>query len=782
VGGWIPAVAAAGLWAGILAAGSSGTGSPPWVAGLLMLAGLGLLAFPVSAAGGRPRVSGGSAVAARLRRYGPVLVAFGLLGSGWAWLREAHLADSPLVRLSGRSVEVWGTLAGDPKPGPLGWSAPIDVEVVFPSTPGWPAAVRVGDPVWGEGRGRPPPLQAGDRVAGSGLLQQPKGPFGDYVRHRGFAGAFSASQIRFRGPPTNPLLRAADAVRGALRSSLRRVFPPREAGLLMGLTLGDTSRLDPRVAETFRATGLTHLLAVSGENVAMFLAPILALVAATGAGRRTRFAVGLLAVGFFVLLTRAEPSVLRAAAMATLTMLGIFLGRPRSPPALMGGAVLALLAMNPTLVYAVGFQMSVAATAGMAVLAGPIADRLASLPRSLALATGTTLAAQAGVTPVLLYYFGAVPTVTIAANLLAFPAVGPGMILGLVGAAVGLVWAPLGVLVARLALVPLGYLEALAERLARAPLPTITSATGRGAQLAVAFAAVAGAGWWLRSGRGLSRRGMVAVGVALPVLVWSSALGAGPPRALTVTFFSVGQGDAALIRSPGGAAILIDGGPDPSQVATKLAALGVHRLDLMVATHPHADHVAGLPAVLARIPVGLVIDPGCPGDSPFYAEFLRAVRASGDPFQHPHPGDVLTVADVRVDVLGPEHCWVGSSSDPNNDSLVLLVTDGGASVMFAGDAEQQAQTEVLRDEAGHLHALVLKVPHHGGATSLDQFFRAVGARMAVVSVGPNRYGHPVPAVLAELAADGMRVYRTDRAGDVTVTFEEGRLLVRSSHG
>src|SRR5207244_476826 len=147
-------------------------------------------------------------------------------------------------------------------------------------------------------------------------------------------------------------------------------------------------------------------------------------------------------------------------------------------------------------------------------------------------------------------------------------------------------------------------------------------------------------------------------------------------------------------------------------VATKLAALGVHRLDLVVATHPHADHVAGLPVVLSRIAVGLVVDPGCWGPSPFYADFLRAVQTSGVPFEHPRPGAELRVADVRLKVLGPEHCWHGTPSDPNNDSLVLLMRDGSASVLFTGDAQQENQADIVRDEAPYLHATVLKVPHH----------------------------------------------------------------------
>ena len=445
--------------------------------------------------------------------------------------------------------------------------------------------------------------------------------------------------------------------------------------------------------------------------------------------------------------------------------------------------MLILLGVNPTLVYSIGFQLSVAATAGMAIMAGPLAQRLGFMPKALALAAGTTLGAQAGVTPLILYHFGAVPTVTLPANLLAFPAVGPGMVLGLVAAAVGIASAAVGRAIALPAEVPLRYLEGLADRLARSPLPSITSSGGSLLGLFLGIAGVAAAGWWLRSERRVPRRGKALVAGLLPVLLFWHALGAGSPAAFTVTFFDVGQGDSALIRSPAGASILIDGGPDAEQVAGKLAALGVRRIDLIVATHPHADHVAGLPSVLARFPVGLVVDPGCYGASPFYADFLRAVASAGVRFQHPRPGGEIRVADVRLEVLGPFHCYLGTNSDPNNDSLILRVTDGDASVLFPGDAEEPSQTDVIDREAPQLTAVVLKVPHHGGNTSLPAFFLAVHARVAVVSVGPNRYGHPVPAVLAELARGGIRVFRTDRSGDVTVVFQGGRLLIQSNgHG
>jgi competence protein ComEC len=217
-------------------------------------------------------------------------------------------------------------------------------------------------------------------------------------------------------------------------------------------------------------------------------------------------------------------------------------------------------------------------------------------------------------------------------------------------------------------------------------------------------------------------------------------------------------------------------------VATKLAALGIRRIDLLVASHPHADHVTGLPAVLSRYPVSLVIDPGCAFDSPQYAAFVEAVHAAHVPFRHPRPPERLTVGDLVLEVLSPPSCFLGTESDPNNDSLVLRLHRGAASILFTGDAEEPAQAELLEGLTERLQATVLKTPHQGGATSLYEFFAEIHAELAVVSVGPNTYGHPVPDVLAELSRNGMRVVRTDRLGDITVTFGETGLLLESGRG
>jgi competence protein ComEC len=506
----------------------------------------------------------------------------------------------------------------------------------------------------------------------------------------------------------------------------------------MGLALGDDSRLDPS-SNAISGDRPLCLLVVSGGNVAMVLAPIVALVAALRLSRWPRFALGLGTVAFFVVLTGAEPSVMRAGVMAGLALTGILLGRPRSTGSILAGAVLVLLVMDPAVVWSVGFQLSVAATASMVALATPISERLRFLPGPLALATGATLSAQIGVTPLLLFYFHEVPISTVAANVLAFPAVAPALLLGLVGAMIGIVLRPVGDLVSLLALVPMRYLEAVADRLARAPIPWITG--GGALTLALGLAVAALLPWWLRSGRRLPRTALIAVLALMPLLVWTNAISAGPPSALTVRFFDVGQGDSALLTSPGGVAILVDGGPEPAQVATELVALGVKRLDLVVASHPHADHVVGLPAVLARVPVGLLLEPGCRDNSPEGTALEEAATSEQVEVRRPRAGDVLWVGDVRLEILSPDRCWTGTESDTNNDAIVVRASVGEDSVLFATEPEEPAQ-QVLLDEEVDLHADVLKVPHHGAATSTEPFFEAVDAQVAVVSVGPNTYGHP----------------------------------------
>jgi competence protein ComEC len=781
VQGWGAPIAAAAFWAGLLCwdpRPDATVGWPWWwwlVGGVCALALAGFAApgrrrdDPVQAAGlaapAHPAVEAVTAPALERRRGAPVAIgalACGVLlcGVSWGGLSQARVEGSLLGRLSPRTVTLTGTLREDPEPSPYGWHALVDVGRV--SWSGGAAAVR--ETAWVSGNDDVPDAVRSDQVQVRGTLQVPDDPgFGQALANRGLAVSVRAFETQRLGPAPAPFIRMTQVVRAFVGRTIERIFPPREAGLLLGLVLGDASHLDPVTTRDFQTTGLGHLLVVSGENVAMVLAPVLAFAAALKLGAVSRFAMGIGVVVLFVVLTGAEPSVLRAGAMACLALLGIVMGKPRATGTLLAAAVLVLLVLDPWLVHGIGFQLSVAATAGMVTLATPIAERLGRLlPTPVAMAAGTTMAAQLGVTPLLLFHFHEVPGVTIVANLAAFPAVSPALLLGIAASVLGLVWLPLGHVVALVARVPMRYLEVVAAMLAKAPIAWITSDGGPWVLLigTALFVAVA---LWLHSGWRPSRR-LFIVGLALiPLVVWQAAVSAGPPETLTVRVLDIGQGDSILLSSPAGATVLIDGGPDEELAAQRLVALGVKRLDAVVATHPHADHIAGLPQILARFPVGVFLEPGCPDDTELQAALHEEIEAQRIPVRTPHAGDIVRVGDLTFTVLSPDRCWDGSHSDPNNDSIVMLLDDGPDSMLFTGDTEREAQ-QVMLDSGVLSDVDVLKMPHHGGDTSLPELFPAVTPEVVAISVGqPNPYGHPDPNALA--------VWRTDEHGTLTITWD-----------
>jgi competence protein ComEC len=595
------------------------------------------------------------------------------------------------------------------------------------------------------------------------------------------AGDLRAALVSVAGAPA--LVGAAPLVQraaGTLRAGLQRAcagLPAEPGGLLPGLVVGDTSRLDPALAEDFRTTGLTHLTAVSGANLAIVAGLVLVIARWCRAGPRVAALVCVLALAGFVVLARPSPSVLRAAAMGGLALVALALGRPRAAVPSLAAGVLVLVAVDPELAVDAGFALSVLATGGLVLVAPRWAAALQERgwPRVAAEGLAVPAAAQAACAPVIAAISASVSLTTVPANLLAAPAVAPATILGIFAAVLSPVAPAAAAFSAWLASWPARWLVLVAHVGADVPaglLPWPGGAAGGlllgGLVAALLFAAR----------RPVVRRWALVAAVA-------AVLGAAPVRLLAagwpppgwlVVACDVGQGDALAVAAGPGAAVVVDAGPEPEAVDACLRRLGVRRVPLLVLSHFHADHIGGLDGVLRGRRVDGLLAPDFAEPAAGRAAVLRRGlhRVAGS------AGAVLDVGGVRIAVLGPVWPASGTRSDANNNSLVLAVATGGFRVLFTGDAETEEQLSLrAADDPGLLRADVLKVAHHGSAYQDEGFLEAVAPRVALVSVGAdNGYGHPSPVLLARLTRGGARVLRTDRQGDLAVLRDrDGHLAV-----
>jgi len=278
----------------------------------------------------------------------------------------------------------------------------------------------------------------------------------------------------------------------------------------------------------------------------------------------------------------------------------------------------------------------------------------------------------------------------------------------------------------------------------------------------------------------------------ITVVIWWQALSASE-RVFSACFLDVGQGDCIFLRTPSGRTILVDGGGRLNAPYSDLMGMkvvtpilrreAVNRIDVMVLTHPHDDHVQGLVPVLRDFYVGMVLDPGIPHGSQSYRRFLSLVKARRVPYRRAMRGQTIDFGDgVRAEVLHPSlACLSGTSSDANNSSIVLRLTYGNSSLLLAGDADAEAEGDILASGV-RVRSDILKVAHHGSnsATS-DEWLDAVGARLAVISVGrSNPFGHPSRRVLDRLSARGISIRRTDRDGAVIVRFSPNAFSAQTS--
>jgi competence protein ComEC len=572
-------------------------------------------------------------------------------------------------------------------------------------------------------------------------------------------------------------------------------MPTREAELARGFVLGEDDEIDAATAQSFRRAGLSHLLAVSGQNVALLALLAMPVLAALGLGLRERLLWVMALIAAYVPLAGAGPSILRAAVMGALSVFAALAGRRTSRLYALAVAATVTLAVDPGLGADVGWQLSFAAVLGILAVASPLRGwfegligRVGGLGRALAEGAAVTVAATLATAPLIAFHFGEASLVSLAANLLAMPAVAPAMWLGMLIAALGQVpgvpLSPLGAVDAVL----LAYVARVAEGGASPGWASVRVGLG-GAGLIASYAALAALVALLRlrrrrpppevRRRQIPRKAVTALlagflGLALTGLSGFSGETVRParPDGLRVSILDVGQRDAILLQPASAPAVLVDGGPPGDGLVAKLESAGVERIGAAVITHDESDHAAGIEQALGAFPIGVVV----------HARLGRAARsliaAAGVPQRRLAAGGEIESGALRLTAIWPPPVLLEQPPrgiDPNDLALVVVARWHRFSMLLCADAE----AESVPIDPGPVD--VLKVAHHGSEDAgLAALLERTRPRLAVISVGQgNSYGHPTGGTLATLASHGVRTLRTDRDGTVVLEVEGDRITVGS---
>lgn len=594
----------------------------------------------------------------------------------------------------------------------------------------------------------------------------------------GYAAILRVKQIGQQNRRPNLLQAGAAVLRQWLREAMS-YSSPAQAAIVPSLVVGDTSGVDAELTQAFRTTGLTHLMAVSGANLALMLGVILAAARLIGLRGWYIRIVGAFGVGGFILICGPEPSVLRAAVMGLVAIVAVGVGTGRKSIRALSFAVLLLMALDPWLSWAVGFWLSFLACLGIVLVAPNMIQAISRwAPSWLAEAFAIPISAQLFTQPVVTWLSNEVSLIGVLANVLSAPFVGPTTVLGFAAALVG--WFPMlshGVgWAAGWCATPIILVAQWGSALPQARIEAVG-----GAVMLAALTLLCILGLWALPRLLRNFWASLAMIVLLIVVVSFRAPQTTLPANWEAAFCDVGQGDATVLRAGENSAVLVDTGPESASLIDCLRKLGITDIPLVIITHYHADHIGGLPALLASYSPRMVLV--CALPSPAAAADRVAKLSRSSKLQHAVAGEHIRVGEVEWLTVSawsaPDEAvepGLGESTRENNASIIGLATVGELRLLLPGDAEPAGQREALRSARRlgiDLSADVLKLPHHGSSRQERDFFSSTRARLGVVSAGRNNeYGHPARKTLELAHSLGMGIVGTNSSGSLVLDKEE----------
>lgn len=658
---------------------------------------------------------------------------------------------------------------------------------------------------------RYPVYAYGDRLSVTGLLETPPifedFSYKDYLARSGIHSLIRRSYIQLiESGQGHPFWAAMLALKGRAAHTINRILAEPYASLLNGILLGIRSGIPRALYENFNLTGTSHVIVISGSNISL-VAGIFLFLGQRLIGRRFTPPLAIAGVILYTFLVGADAAVSRAAIMGIVMILSLWIGRPGLALNSLFFSGLCLTALNPLILWDVGFQLSFVATGGLIVLVPPLEETVFRLLQNrLQIAQAgllmgllnemliLTLAAQISVGPLLVYHFGRLSLISLFANMLIVPVQPLIMIAGGLAALAGMLWLPLGQALGWLVWLPLAWTVGVVEWMARLPYGSLDLGRFPLWLTLLVYAALAAGIWWAiqatdapgwrRNWRPLSLASTMWLGGAglAALLIWLAVLSL-PDGRLHVTFLDVGQGDAILITTPAGRQILVDGGPSGVQLNWQLGRampFWDRSLDVVINTHPDKDHLEGLVSVPDRYRIGQLLMSDVAVENDLYRAWQTELAENR---LQPVIGQANTRLDLGGGVIatllnpGPDS---RGQTEPNNRSIVLHIQYGQISFLLPGDIEAAVERHIL-EAYPDLKTTVLQAPHHGsGHSSSPAFLDGLAPRLVVISVGKdNLYGHPAASVLERYTERGLTILRTDQHGAIDLSTDGRRLWVET---
>lgn len=650
----------------------------------------------------------------------------------------------------------------------------------------------------------------GDRIRAACVLEEPKAfdgfAYDRFLAAKSIYAICRLSAAPFTFAPAGPSMSdgfymAIGSIHDFVDHRVRSILPEPQATLLLGLLMGENAFSDTWKT-AFRETGTSHIVAASGYNVAVVADLAMILLVALGLYRKQAYPIVVFMIGGFVIIAGAGAAVIRAGVMGVLALTSRHVGRHTSPRNIIALTIAVMLIVEPRLLRDdVGFQLSVAATIGLIVLTDRIAPLLKRVPTSFGVreSLASTLAATISTLPITLVSFGSLSIVAPFVNMLVLPFIPFAMAFGAGAILVSSIVPQIGVWIALPAWTALVSMTGIIGTFARIPWASVPIPPSIAVVISMIGLAVAASmirklhpaferdldSWHWEHVRFMIGAFIILFVVNIGIIGfhgerWNT-------NGVHVWVFDVGQGDGIYLDGAD-RDIVIDGGPTRFGMVEKLATVRFpweRHVDVVIATHPHADHIVGLIGLMGTYSVDEILD----GGMAYAASAAEALTetpppAKGEPegVETAHRGISWQLGShATLKILWPPDATTDlSASNVHARSVIALLQVGDKKMLFTGDAEADVEAQLLNDPHLVDGITILKVGHHGSDTSSSlDFLQMLQPEIAVISLGAdNSYKHPSPFTVGRLQSVGATIYRTDQKGDIRIDIAEHSVLLR----